>query len=76
MALEAEISAYPVDDPGEANIDDLSGVAVPVRIRTKTGILSFISTTTVLGTPRDVTLSELALETLLPTDDATVEAFR
>lgn len=76
MALEAEITAYPVEDPGEANSDDLGGVAVPLRIRAADGaILSFISTTTVFGTPRDVTLSELALETLLPADEATAAAF-
>jgi hypothetical protein len=75
VALEAELSAYPVADPGEPDGDDLGGVAVPLRLRTKDGILSFISTTTVFGTPRDVTLAELALETLLPADAATARAF-
>jgi hypothetical protein len=74
-ALETELLAYPVDDPGEAEGDDLGGVAVPLRLRTKDGTLSFISTTTVFGTPRDVTLAELALETLLPADEATARAF-
>ena len=76
VALEAEVAAYPVADPGEANADDLGGVAVPLRLRTGAGILTFISTTTVFGTPRDVTLSELALETFLPADEATAAAFR
>lgn len=74
-ALEAELTAYPLADPGAAEGDDLGGVAVPLRLRTKAGILSFISTTTVFGTPRDVTLSELALETLLPADEVTARAF-
>jgi transcriptional regulator with XRE-family HTH domain len=74
-ALEDEVSAYPVDDPGEAYADDLGGVAVPLRLRTSGGLLSFISTTTVFGTPRDVTLAELALETFLPADAATAAAF-
>jgi transcriptional regulator with XRE-family HTH domain len=74
-ALEAEFLAYPVVDPGEAEGDDLGGVAVPLRLRTEGGVLSFISTTTVFGTPRDVTLAELALETLLPADEATARAF-
>jgi len=76
VALDAEVAAYPVDDPGEANSDDLGGVAVPLRLRTASGLLSFISTSTVFGTPRDVTLSELALETFLPADEATAAAFR
>ena len=33
---------------------------------TDAGLLSFISTTTVFGTPRDITLSELALEAFFP----------
>ena len=33
--------------------------------------LSLLSTTTVFGTPREVTLSELAIETFFPADDAT-----
>jgi hypothetical protein len=38
--------------------------------------MSFISTTTVFGTPVDVTLSELALETFFPADDHTAELLR
>ena len=34
-------------------------------------IWSFLSTTTVFGTPREVTLSELAIEAFYPADDAT-----
>ena len=40
------------------------------------GVLSFISTTTVFGTPVDITLSELALEAFFPADAATAEALR
>ena len=39
-------------------------------------MLSFISTITVFGTPNDVTLSELALETFFPADEATAQALR
>ena len=41
-------------------------MAVPFRLETEAGVLSFFSTTTVFGTPVDVTLSELALECFLP----------
>ncbi|WP_349307575.1 helix-turn-helix transcriptional regulator [Rhodococcus sp. H29-C3] len=45
---------------------------VPLEIRAVDGVvLSFISTTTVFGTPREVTLSELAIETFYPANDTT-----
>jgi hypothetical protein len=39
-------------------------------------ILSFFSTTMIFGTPVDITLSELALETFFPADDLTAERMR
>ncbi len=38
--------------------------------------LSLLSTTTVFGTPLDVTVSELALETFFPADAPTAEVLR
>jgi transcriptional regulator with XRE-family HTH domain len=55
---------------------DTVGVAVPFELRTEGGVLSFYSTTTVFGTPVDVTLSELALETFFPANAGTAEALR
>jgi hypothetical protein len=49
---------------------------VPLRLVTDAGVLSFFSTTTVFGTPVDVTLSELALEAFFPADEVTAEALR
>jgi len=40
------------------------------------GLLSFMSATTVFGTPVDVTLAELAIEMFFPADQATAEAVR
>ena len=74
-ALLRELADYPV--PVEAAAPpahDTAGVAVPLQLRTPAGVLSFISTTTVFGTPVDITLSELALETFFPADDATARA--
>jgi len=48
-------------------------IAVPLELDTIQGRLSLISTTTVFGTPTEVTLSELAIEALYPVDDATLE---
>jgi len=50
--------------------------AVPFRLATDAGVLSFISTITVFGTPVDVTLSELALESFFPADPATAATLR
>ena len=47
------------------------GVLVPLKLLTKVGTLSFISTTMLFGAPRDITLSELALEAFFPADAQT-----
>jgi transcriptional regulator with XRE-family HTH domain len=52
------------------------GVVVPLRYALNGRELSFFSVTSVLGTPLDVTLSELAIESFLPADAATAEALR
>jgi hypothetical protein len=49
---------------------------VPLQLVTDAGTLSFFSTTTVFGTPVDVTLSELAIESLFPADDVTARALQ
>jgi transcriptional regulator with XRE-family HTH domain len=51
-------------------------VLVPLKIHTSLGLLSFLSTTTVFGTPTEVTLSELAIEMFFPADAATARAVR
>ena len=49
---------------------------VPFQLATRSGILSFFTTTTVFGTPVDITLSELSLESFYPADRATAEVFQ
>jgi hypothetical protein len=39
-------------------------------------VLNFISTTTIFGSPADVTLQELAMETFFPADAFTGEVLR
>jgi transcriptional regulator with XRE-family HTH domain len=53
-----------------------NNVAIPLKLRHNGEVLSFISTTMVFGTPVDVTLSELALETFFPVDDLTAARIR
>jgi transcriptional regulator with XRE-family HTH domain len=71
-ALPAPFSKRPI----ALSDHELAGIVVPFRLVTDGGILSFISTTTVFGTPVDITLSELALEAFFPADTATAEALR
>ena len=47
---------------------------MPLRLAVDGGELSFLYTVTVFGSPRDVTLDEIAVETFFPADDATREA--
>jgi transcriptional regulator with XRE-family HTH domain len=78
QALLEELQSYPEPEGAhDAHLDgELLGVAMPFQFRTQFGVLSFISTTTVFGTPVDVTLQELALETFFPADETTGEALR
>jgi len=77
-ALLNELCGYPA--PGESAENgcagEYAGVVVPFRIVTEQGVLSFISATTIFGTPVDVTLSELALESFFPADAATANILR
>ena len=78
QALLEELQAMPLP-PGtptdEPALPD-GGVIVPLQVRTPGGTLNLISTTTVFGTPVDITLAELALETFFPADEATAAALR
>jgi len=47
-------------------------IAVPLKLRTQRGTLSFLSTVTVFGTPVEITLSELTLEAFYPADPETL----
>lgn len=79
VRLLAELSAYPAPpEAGEphARHDGADAIAVPFHLRTDAGVLSFISTITVFGTPVDVTLSELALESFFPANAETAAALQ
>jgi transcriptional regulator with XRE-family HTH domain len=75
VELHAELMAYPVTGPAppEGKLDEYGGVLVPMRLRTERGVLSFFGTTTVFGTPLDITLAELAIESFFPADPQTAE---
>jgi transcriptional regulator with XRE-family HTH domain len=78
-SLLEELRSYPEPEGAhEARLEgEMLGVLMPFRFRTSQGaVLNFISTTTIFGTPVDVTLQELALETFFPADEATAAALR
>jgi len=52
------------------------GPLIPIRLRVGSDTLSMFSTTTVFGTPVEITLSELAIESFFPADETTAEALR
>jgi transcriptional regulator with XRE-family HTH domain len=66
--LHTELAGY----PGGRSATRPDGLVVPLRFDD----LAFFSITSVLGTPLDVTLSELAIESFLPADAATAAAMR
>ncbi|MEU9896295.1 helix-turn-helix transcriptional regulator [Streptomyces phaeochromogenes] len=85
-ALYEEVAAYPYPaegSPGSENeseneSDEGPGetvpyFALPMQIEHDGRVLSFISSISTFNTPMDVTVAELAIETLLPADPATVK---
>ncbi|WP_326727707.1 helix-turn-helix transcriptional regulator [Streptomyces phaeochromogenes] len=81
-ALYEEVAAYPYpaeDSPGSEDESDegpgetVPYFALPMQIEHDGRVLSFISSISTFNTPMDVTVAELAIETLLPADPATVK---
>ncbi|MFI7411905.1 helix-turn-helix domain-containing protein [Streptomyces sp. NPDC049627] len=73
--LYEEVAAYPVPEettPAEP-AEDVPHFALPLQIEHEGRVLSFISSISTFNTPMDVTVAELAIETLLPADPATVK---
>ncbi|MCC5858650.1 MAG: helix-turn-helix transcriptional regulator [Ectothiorhodospiraceae bacterium] len=74
-SLIGELKTYPIPigarAAGPAGPDACSDLAVPLELTTDLGTLSFLSTTTVFGTPVDISLEELAIESFFPADAQT-----
>jgi transcriptional regulator with XRE-family HTH domain len=68
--LLAELRGYPGGEDGTPPPTD---VVVPLRYRHGDRELSLFSMTAVIGTPMDVTIEELAIESFYPADQATTE---
>ncbi len=90
LALLAELSAYPppsqltqprvvqrrVVQRHMPQARDAASLAVPLQFVTEAGTLSFYSTTMLFGTPVDITLAELAIESFFPADAETAALLR
>jgi len=74
VRLYHELKAYPI--PARSAPLPADNVAIPFKLRFGRDVLSFMSATMIFGTPVDVTLSELALETFFPADEFTAERMR
>ena len=76
-ALQDELRAYPCDQPEpEVELPGPGDVFVPLHYRHGDQELSFFSTTAVFGTPLDITVAELAVESFFPANAATGAALR
>jgi hypothetical protein len=76
-ALLEELRGYgvPEETPDEDSDEiERQAAVVPLRLALDGRELLFFSATTVFGTPVDVTLSELAIESFFPADAATARA--
>ncbi len=74
ITLRDELAGYP--SPPLTSAPDTRAILVPLRLRIPGAVLSLLSTTTIFGTPRDITLAELAIESFYPADAPTAAYFR
>lgn len=73
--LEEELRGYPCAQ-AEPEVPGPGALMVPLRLRTERGELTFFSTVATFGTPLDITVSELCIESFFPADEFTSRALR
>ncbi|MGW9449041.1 helix-turn-helix domain-containing protein [Streptomyces sp. NPDC055632] len=79
--LYEEVAAYPPppgagSGPEEPETEPYPYFALPLRIEHGGRVLSFVSSISTFNTPMDVTVAELAIETLIPADPETAAYLR
>ena len=76
-SLHEELRSYPCDQPEpEVEIPGPGDIVVPLRLRHEGRELAFFGTIATFGTPLDITVAELAIESFFPADEATAEILR
>ncbi len=78
IELLDEVRDYPSarNPAATADDDDVDSLAVPLRLATVDGVLTFLGATTRFGAASDITLAEISIESLLPGDARTAEILR
>jgi transcriptional regulator with XRE-family HTH domain len=75
--LYEELRGYPCDQPEpEAELPGPGAVVVPLRVRHGERELAFFSTVATFGTPLDVTVAEIVIESFFPADSETASVLR
>jgi transcriptional regulator with XRE-family HTH domain len=75
-ALLAEVEGYAMLRTDPPRIPEHGTVVTPMRLRSPDGPLSFFTTITTIGTPVDITVAELAIETFFPADETTARRLK
>jgi hypothetical protein len=72
-----ELRGYPCDQPEpEVGVPRPGDIIIPLRIHDGDTEFAFFSTVATFGTPLDVTLAELVIESFYPADPQTAAALR
>ncbi|MBO0510932.1 helix-turn-helix domain-containing protein [Streptomyces beijiangensis] len=75
--LYEELVEYPCDqEEPELDVPGLGDICTPLQLLREGRQLSFFGTLATFGAPRDITVSELTIESFFPADEATAEAVR
>lgn len=75
--LLEELRGYPCDQPvPEVEVPGPGDIVIPLRIREGDDELAFFSTVATFGTPLDVTVAELMIESFYPADATTAAYLR
>jgi transcriptional regulator with XRE-family HTH domain len=75
--LFEELRGYPCDQPEPlVELPGPGDVVTPLRLRNPAGELAFFSTIATFGTPLDVTVAELMIESFYPADAHTASVLR
>lgn len=73
--LEKELRGYPGDET-HVGSPAVNSIVVPVRVRRGALVLNLFTTVATFGTPLDVTISELSIESFYPADETTARELR